>query len=56
MLSWFPCEAWLAQSVEHETLNLRVVGSSPTSGKYTIFLSFSFFFPPNYVILFSLLE
>ena len=24
--------AWLAQSVEHETLNLRVVGSSPTSG------------------------
>ncbi len=24
-------EAWLAQSVEHETLNLRVVGSSPTS-------------------------
>ena len=26
--------AWLAQSVEHETLNLRVVGSSPTSGAY----------------------
>ncbi|KAI9550944.1 hypothetical protein GHT06_004472 [Daphnia sinensis] len=24
--------AWLAQSVEHETLNLRVVGSSPTLG------------------------
>ena len=24
--------AWLAQSVEHETLNLRGVGSSPTSG------------------------
>ena len=24
--------ARLAQSVEHETLNLRVVGSSPTSG------------------------
>ena len=22
--------AWLAKSVEHETLNLRVVGSSPT--------------------------
>jgi hypothetical protein len=25
-------KAWLAQSVEHETLNLRVVGSSPTLG------------------------
>lgn len=26
-------EAWLAQSVvQHETLNLRVVGSSPTKG------------------------
>ena len=24
--------AWIAQSVEHETLNLRVVGSSPTLG------------------------
>ena len=24
--------AWLAQSVEHETLNLMVVGSSPTLG------------------------
>ena len=30
-MSWLTC-AWLAQSVEHETLNLRVVGSSPTSG------------------------
>ena len=27
-----PSGAWLAQSVEHETLNLRVVGSSPTLG------------------------
>ena len=27
--------ARLAQSVEHETLNLRVVGSSPTLGAYT---------------------
>ena len=26
--------AWLAQSVEHETLNLRVVGSSPTLGAH----------------------
>ena len=25
-------QAWLAQSVEHETLNLRVMGSSPMSG------------------------
>eukprot|EP00745_Piridium_sociabile_P041270 TRINITY_DN8133_c0_g1_i3.p1 TRINITY_DN8133_c0_g1~~TRINITY_DN8133_c0_g1_i3.p1 ORF type:complete len:100 (+),score=5.57 TRINITY_DN8133_c0_g1_i3:225-524(+) len=35
--------AWLAQSVEHETLNLRVVGSSPTLGLcffLGIFLSF----------------
>ena len=27
-----PARARLAQSVEHETLNLRVVGSSPTLG------------------------
>ena len=33
--------ARLAQSVEHETLNLRVVGSSPTSGA-VVFFSFSF--------------
>ena len=26
------CQARLAQSVEHETLNLRVVGSCPTLG------------------------
>ena len=31
--------ARLAQSVEHETLNLRVVGSSPTSGAAFFFLS-----------------
>ena len=35
----FVC-ARLAQSVEHETLNLRVVGSSPTLGG-SIFLSTS---------------
>ena len=29
--------ARLAQSVEHETLNLRVVGSSPTLGEYSFF-------------------
>ena len=29
--------ARLAQSVEHETLNLRVVGSSPTSGEQFFF-------------------
>jgi hypothetical protein len=28
------CQARLAQSVEHETLNLRVVGSSPTLGAF----------------------
>ena len=29
--------ARLAQSVEHETLNLRVVGSSPTLGAFLFF-------------------
>ena len=33
-------EARLAQSVEHETLNLRVVGSSPTLGDQLFCLSF----------------
>ena len=32
--------ARLAQSVEHQTLNLRVVGSSPTLGEKTFFLFF----------------
>ncbi len=32
-------QPWLAQSVEHETLNLRVVGSSPTLGVTIISLS-----------------
>ena len=40
--------ARLAQSVEHETLNLRVVGSSPTSGA-----SFFFFFFLSFFLLFS---
>ena len=31
--------ARLAQSVEHETLNLRVVGSSPTLGDHLLVLS-----------------
>ncbi len=30
-------QARLAQSVEHETLNLRVVGSSPTLGDFLLF-------------------
>ena len=30
-------QAWLAQSVEHETLNLGVVGSSPTLGAHFFF-------------------
>ena len=33
-------QARLAQSVEHETLNLRVVGSSPTLGAPIFFLPF----------------
>ena len=32
-------DAWLAQSVEHETLNLRVVGSSPTLGAWLLTLT-----------------
>ena len=32
--------ARLAQSVEHETLNLRVVGSSPTLGGASLFFFF----------------
>ena len=32
--------AWLAQSVEHETLNLRVVGSSPTLGDHFLDVPF----------------
>ena len=32
--------ARLAQSVEHETLNLRVVGSSPTLGDLLTFFLF----------------
>ena len=34
--------ARLAQSVEHETLNLRVVGSSPTSGDFIFFFTLTF--------------
>ena len=37
-------DAWLAQSVEHETLNLRVVGSSPTLGGCSFFLVLVFQF------------
>ena len=36
-------QARLAQSVEHETLNLRVVGSSPTLGeRYLLISNFRF--------------
>ena len=38
---WDQC-ARLAQSVEHETLNLRVVGSSPTLGDCLLFCRQSF--------------
>ena len=40
--------ARLAQSVEHETLNLRVVGSSPTLGEF--FYSFIFLGAPLYIV------
>ena len=42
-MNWYAA-ARLAQSVEHETLNLRVVGSSPTLGANlfnSLFLFFS---------------
>ena len=39
--------ARLAQSVEHETLNLRVVGSSPTLGGASLF----FFFVEAHLVL-----
>ena len=35
--------ARLAQSVEHETLNLRVVGSSPTLGAWKFFFFFFYY-------------
>ena len=37
-------ESRLAQSVEHETLNLGVVGSSPTLGEKFHFISLSYNF------------
>ena len=40
----FPQAARLAQSVEHETLNLRVVGSSPTLGEKILFVRLNFQF------------
>ena len=40
----FPQAARLAQSVEHETLNLRVVGSSPTLGEKIVFVRLNFKF------------
>ena len=33
--------ARLAQSVEHQTFNLRVMGSSPISGELTFLISFA---------------
>ena len=32
--------ARLAQSVEHQTFNLRVMGSSPPTGRVSVLLSF----------------
>ncbi len=50
--------ARLAQSVEHETLNLRVVGSSPTLGDFNFFkIKFNKFSdPPFYHISFGILQ
>ena len=50
-------EAWLAQSVEHETLNLRVVGSSPTLGDHLFSLCrFDPRFNPRLLVSKSILE
>jgi hypothetical protein len=43
--------ARLAQSVEHETLNLRVVGSSPTLGDLFLFTTFVNYFTIYYFYL-----
>jgi hypothetical protein len=42
--SFLYVKAWLAQSVEHKTLNLGVVGSSPTLGDQFFECSSAFFF------------
>ena len=42
--------ARLAQSVEHQTFSLRVMGSSPISGDFIYTL---FFFFPGHVVSFS---
>ena len=45
----FSITARLAQSVEHETLNLRVVGSSPTLGDQLFFSIFKSTGPEHYL-------
>ena len=40
MSAKYGATARLAQSVEHETLNLRVVGSSPTLGDFSFYVRF----------------
>ena len=40
MSAKYSATARLAQSVEHETLNLRVVGSSPTLGVFSFYVRF----------------
>ena len=40
MSAKYSASARLAQSVEHETLNLRVVGSSPTLGVFSFYVRF----------------
>ena len=46
--------ARLAQSVEHETLNLRVVGSSPTLGDNLFFYASACTFKNHYQYFFVL--
>jgi hypothetical protein len=49
VLSKYGGQARLAQSVEHETLNLRVVGSSPTLGAPFAFFARRPFSVPYYI-------
>lgn len=44
------CAAFLAQSVEHETLNLRVVGSTPTESAFLIIMFKTFISSRKYYL------
>ena len=45
--------ARLAQSVEHETLNLRVVGSSPTLGDPIFELNYKLYKGVIYIVFYT---